>query len=186
MTRLIIGAAIGAVLGALTGYFGKCTGGACPLTANPMRGSMYGMFIGIIVSMAFGPGSVGSVDTENIKPLTGGEEFEAKINSRAVVVVDFFSPRCGPCLKLMPVLDEIAGSYAGKADIYKLNVIENNAIAAMHNVSAVPTVIFFHNGKEAGRIIGYKPASRYIETIDELLGEQTGENGQAQAPPNET
>ena len=57
MTRLIIGIAIGVGLGTLMGYFGKCSSGACPLTANPFRGAIYGGIMGALFaySMAGSP-----------------------------------------------------------------------------------------------------------------------------------
>jgi len=57
MTRLIIGLAIGMGMGALMGYFGKCSSGACPLTANPFRGAIYGGIMGALFafSMAGSP-----------------------------------------------------------------------------------------------------------------------------------
>jgi len=52
MIRLIIGTAIGVGLGALMGYFGKCSSGACPLTANPYRGAIYGGIMGALFAFS--------------------------------------------------------------------------------------------------------------------------------------
>jgi len=49
--RLAIGIVIGAALGAALGYYGQCTSGACPLTANPVRGSIYGAVLGVLFSL---------------------------------------------------------------------------------------------------------------------------------------
>jgi len=49
--RLAIGIAIGAALGAALGYYGQCTSGTCPLTANPLRGSIYGAVLGVLFSL---------------------------------------------------------------------------------------------------------------------------------------
>lgn len=49
--RIIIGMSIGAVLGGLMGYFGKCVSGTCPLTSTPLRGMLYGAFLGLLISM---------------------------------------------------------------------------------------------------------------------------------------
>ena len=51
--RLIIGIGIGGALGAVMGYFGKCTSGACPLTATPWRGAIYGAVMGALFSFSF-------------------------------------------------------------------------------------------------------------------------------------
>ena len=49
--RVVIGILIGAALGAALGYYGQCTSGACPLTANPFRGAIYGAVIGVLFSL---------------------------------------------------------------------------------------------------------------------------------------
>ena len=51
--RLLIGIAVGGALGAVMGYFGKCSSGACPLTATPWRGAIYGAVMGAVFSSAF-------------------------------------------------------------------------------------------------------------------------------------
>ena len=51
LVKIIISVGIGAVLGGLMGYFGKCTSGACPLTSTPLRGMLYGAFLGLLFSM---------------------------------------------------------------------------------------------------------------------------------------
>jgi len=52
--RMLVSIAVGGVLGALMGYFGKCTTGACPLTATPWRGAIYGAVMGALFSYSFG------------------------------------------------------------------------------------------------------------------------------------
>lgn len=51
--KLIIGIAVGGALGAVMGYFGKCSSGACPLTATPWRGAIYGAVMGALISLSF-------------------------------------------------------------------------------------------------------------------------------------
>ncbi len=51
LVKIIIGVGIGAVLGGLLGYFGKCTSGSCPLTSTPLRGMLYGAFWGLLFSL---------------------------------------------------------------------------------------------------------------------------------------
>jgi hypothetical protein len=52
--RMLVSIAVGGALGALMGYFGKCTTGACPLTATPWRGAIYGAVMGALFSYSFG------------------------------------------------------------------------------------------------------------------------------------
>jgi hypothetical protein len=53
IVRMGISIAVGALFGALAGYFGKCTSGACPLTATPWRGALYGAVLGTIFGLSF-------------------------------------------------------------------------------------------------------------------------------------
>jgi hypothetical protein len=53
LLKLAIGIVVGGTLGAVVGYFGKCTSGTCPLTATPWRGAIYGAFLGAVFSLSF-------------------------------------------------------------------------------------------------------------------------------------
>jgi hypothetical protein len=53
ITKILLGVAIGGAIGAVLGYFGKCSSGACPLTANPYRGAIYGAVMGALLASVF-------------------------------------------------------------------------------------------------------------------------------------
>lgn len=57
-------------------------------------------------------------------------------------IIDFYATWCGPCKMLSPVLDELAAEYAGKVDVYKVNVEEEEELAAVFGVRSVPTLLF--------------------------------------------
>ena len=57
-------------------------------------------------------------------------------------LIDFYAPWCGPCKALSPVLDELAKEYAGKVDIYKVNVDDEPELASLFRVRSVPTLVF--------------------------------------------
>ncbi len=77
-------------------------------------------------------------------------------DSTMPVLVDFWAPWCGPCKMVAPVLDELAREYEGKLKIVKLNVDQNQQVAAQFGISSIPTLIMFKNGKEAGKMIGFQ------------------------------
>jgi len=77
-------------------------------------------------------------------------------DSTVPVLVDFWAPWCGPCKMVAPVLEELAQEYAGKLKIVKLNVDQNQQVAAQFGISSIPTLIMFKNGKESGKMIGFQ------------------------------
>ena len=78
------------------------------------------------------------------------------IENAGIALVDFYADWCGPCKMLSPIIDEIAGE---RTDITvgKVNVDENNSLAAKYNVMSIPTMIIFKNGKEQARVVGVRP-----------------------------
>ena len=83
------------------------------------------------------------------------------IESGKVVVIDFWATWCGPCLKLGPVVEELAEKYGDKAIIGKINIDEESEIVMENRVRSVPTVLFFKDGEVAARSVG-------IVKLDEL------------------
>ena len=78
------------------------------------------------------------------------------IENTGLALVDFYADWCGPCKMLSPIIDEIAEE---RTDITvgKVNVDENNSLAAKYNVMSIPTIIIFKNGKEQTRVVGVRP-----------------------------
>ncbi len=83
--------------------------------------------------------------------------FEEFIRKNEYAVVDFWAEWCMPCRYIAPVFEELAREYSGKVAFGKLNVDENHSIAARFGISAIPTLIFFKNGKAVDQIVGAMP-----------------------------
>lgn len=76
------------------------------------------------------------------------------IESGKPVVIDFWATWCGPCIKLGPIVEELAEKYADKATFGKVNIDDNDEVASDNKVRNIPTVLFFKDGKVAERSVG--------------------------------
>jgi thioredoxin 1 len=96
------------------------------------------------------------------------------LRSELPVVVDVWSPGCGPCGMLEPIIMDLATAYAGRVKVAELNAAEAGATAARLGVMGTPTVLFFRAGREVERVVGFV-GERYLrEVIDaELLPSTT-------------
>ena len=76
------------------------------------------------------------------------------IESGKVVVIDFWATWCGPCMKLGPVVEELAEKYGDRAVIGKINIDEESDIVAENRIRSIPTVLFFKVGEVKDRSVG--------------------------------
>jgi len=84
-------------------------------------------------------------------------------------VVDFWAVWCGPCKMIAPVLEQIAGEYAEKLKVTKLDVDYNNESAMKYGVMSIPTLILFKDGQPVERIVGFMPKEKLLKRIDPHL-----------------
>lgn len=80
--------------------------------------------------------------------------FETIINDTRPVIVDFHALWCGPCKVQSPILKELAAELGDKVRVIKIDVDQNNAMAAQYKIQSVPTLIVFKNGKPVWRQSG--------------------------------
>ncbi len=85
-------------------------------------------------------------------------DFEEKVkNADKPVLVDFYADWCGPCKMLSPTVEKLAAEFADRAYVYKVNTDADGALAAGFGIISIPTLIFFKNGAEVDRAIGFVP-----------------------------
>lgn len=85
------------------------------------------------------------------------------------VLVDFWATWCGPCRKLGPVLDEIAGEYSEKVKVVKVNTDDNTEVAKQYQISGLPSILVFKDGEAVERMVGLMPKSTIIGNIEKHL-----------------
>ena len=103
----------------------------------------------------------------NATPLTDSTFKEAV--ATGVTLVDFWAEWCMPCRMLGPTIDEIAGDYAGKANVAKVNVDEAQRTAQDFGVSSIPTIVVIKDGKEMTRFVGVTPKAKLSSALDAAL-----------------
>ena len=95
--------------------------------------------------------------------------FHSEISKNTPILVDFWAPWCGPCRIVGPILEKLSSEYSTKLRFAKLNVDDNQEIAAEHDVRGIPCMVAFSKGKEIDRIIGAYPESELRKKIDLIL-----------------
>jgi len=97
------------------------------------------------------------------------QTFEDTIKRHSAVVVDLWADWCTPCHMIAPIVEELAKDYAGKVVFGKLNVDENKMVAAKHGIMAIPTLLFFKNGKLVDQVLGAVPRQHLEEKIKKII-----------------
>lgn len=93
-------------------------------------------------------------------------DFDAAIAS-GVTLVDFWAPWCGPCKMQGPILDKVAAAVGDKAAITKVNVDNNQSLAAKYMVRSIPALMLFKDGAVAKQMIGLQNEADLVAAIDE-------------------
>ncbi len=95
--------------------------------------------------------------------------FAELVGESTPTLVDFWAEWCGPCKMMEGPLDELAGEQAGKLNVVKLNVDENQATAMQYGVMSIPTLIVFQNGQEMKRLVGARSRKQLEAELDSFV-----------------
>jgi thioredoxin 1 len=104
----------------------------------------------------------------NIVTLTQ-ENFAAEVlKSTHPILVDFWAEWCGPCKMLGPILDELAGEYEGRVRIGKVNIDDQQVLAAEYGIRSIPTLLLFQHGEVADQIVGLRSKRDLQASFDKV------------------
>ena len=107
--------------------------------------------------------------SEGILEISDGSFDSEVIQSEKPVLVDFWAPWCGPCKAIGPIIEELAGEFKDKINFAKCNVDDNPVSPGKFGIKAIPTLIFFKQGKIVDQITGMVAKSKLEKSINSIL-----------------
>jgi thioredoxin 1 len=87
------------------------------------------------------------------------------VESDVPVLIDFWAEWCGPCRMIGPVIEELAGEYAGRVKVAKLDVDAEPGLASRYGVLSIPMIALFKDGEMVERVVGAKPKERLVQEL---------------------
>lgn len=104
-----------------------------------------------------------------MKAIENNQQFTAVLGEGKPIVLDFYADWCGPCQTLLPIVEKLSTEYDGKVEVRKVNVDQNNELAARFKVRNIPALFFIKDSKIVDQLMGAAPEFQLREKLDALL-----------------
>ena len=101
--------------------------------------------------------------------LTDANFKETVLDNEGITVVDFWAQWCGPCRAIGPVIEELATTYEGKAQIGKVDVDDNPELSQQYGIRSIPTILIMRGGEVVDTIVGAPSKGTLVEKIEAQL-----------------
>ena len=105
----------------------------------------------------------------NVHEVSDGTFDTEVLASETPVLIDFWAPWCAPCRAIAPVVEELAGEYAGKLKVVKMNVDDNPQTPSRYGVRGIPNLILFQGGQVKEQIVGAVAKKRLVDAITQVV-----------------
>ncbi|MBA4076289.1 MAG: thioredoxin [Cyanobacteria bacterium PR.023] len=116
------------------------------------------------------PSETSKTSGPELVKVSGDASFQKDVlESKLPVVVDFYADWCGPCKMLAPIVEDLAKEYDGKVVFYRINIDKNEALANKFEITSIPALKVFKNGKIVADALGFKTAEQLRPEIQKAL-----------------
>ena len=107
--------------------------------------------------------------SEKVTHVTDANFDQEVMESPTAVLIDFWAPWCAPCRAIAPIVDELAGEYAGRLKVVKVNTDENMQTPAKFGVRGIPNLVIVKGGQVKEQIVGAVAKQHLVRAIDSAL-----------------